>query len=561
LTEPVALEYFDSWYQLLNNLDLQGVDRQRLSANVALATGINNLHGKPQPDEPERAALAFRVRSDTQAATTDDDSRFAVARLGRDDCRLLAAVSAARTDEDLPNELVEKLLVTPVPWVTVYDGRPESVQRRAVGRPTDKLARSKVLLLGCGALGAPIAEHCSRAGAARVHIVDSGTVSPGVLSRQPYEDLDIGKPKAKALANRLSRIRPEAEITACVADIVSSDVFSAPGLGQYDLIIDATANRSVATKVERLRRDERKSWPALITVAINQHATYGAAAVTPPRAVGAGIDLLRQLGLRTFGAPALRDVYEAFFPPEAGRLGFRPDTGCSDTTFIGSTTDTAALAAQLLDSALTHPDLLPGTAGSTTAMPHSSLSIVRLGGNGDPSVARVILDVPPDRVFTDHGQAYEVRVDETVMETMCQHIGQSVKGETAGAGHTGGLLLGQYDSACRIAWISQATGLTPGSTADPLNINLDVQKVRGFLEDCRSRSGGILTLIGFWHTHPVGSATPSDDDRATMRKLVDNPEWRSAQALLLVLGLTRNESNSEPSSPRAPEIYAEIFAT
>ena len=350
-----------------------------------------------------------------------------------------------------------------------------------------------------------------RSGTARLHIVDSGTVSPGVLSRQPYEDADIGKPKAEVLADRLGRIRPETEITASVADIIFSDLFSGPDLGQYDLIIDATANRSVAAKIERAQRDQHDPWPALITVAISQQATHGVAAVTPRGAVGAGVDLLRRLGLRTCMSTALSDVYSAFFPPRASRLNFRPDTSCSDTTFIGSSTDISALAAQLLDGALARLDLRPGAIGNGS--PRRSLSIVRLGNDDELKPALVVLDLPPDRVVMDHSQTYEVRVDETAMETIREYVRASVNGRTCGAGHTGGLLLGQFDSACRVAWVSQATGLPPESTASPLNIKQDVGEVRDFLEDRRSRSGGMLTLIGFWHTHLGGSAAPSRSRR------------------------------------------------
>ena len=97
-----------------------------------------------------------------------------------------------------------------------------------------------------------------RSGAVRVHIVDAGTISPGVLSRQPYEDADIGKPKAEVLAARLDRIRPEAEVSGRVADIITADLFSGPDLSQYDLVIDATANRSVAAKIERAQRDQHE---------------------------------------------------------------------------------------------------------------------------------------------------------------------------------------------------------------------------------------------------------------------------------------------------------------
>ena len=180
---------------------------RRLLAHVALAARVNELHDQPQPDTRKRAALVFRVAADTQAAATDQDFRFAVARLTQDDTRLLSAVSATKCDADSIGQVVEKLLKAPVPWVRVYDGRPESVLRRGAGRPTDKLAGSRILLLGCGGLGAPIADHCVRAGAAGIHIVDSDNVSPGILSRQPYEDSDIGKSKATSLADRLGRIR------------------------------------------------------------------------------------------------------------------------------------------------------------------------------------------------------------------------------------------------------------------------------------------------------------------------------------------------------------------
>ena len=147
------------------------------------------------------------------------------------------------------------------------------------------------------------------------------------------------------------------------------------------------------------------------------------------------------------------------------------------------------------------------------------MSIVRLGNEDELKAARVVLDLPPDRVIMDHGQKYEVRVDEAAMETIRGHIGASVNGRTVGAGHTGGLLLGQFDSACRVAWVSQATGLPPGSTADPLNINLNMDDVRDFLDDRFSRSGGMLTLIGFWHTHLGGSVAPSETDETTMKDL------------------------------------------
>jgi len=560
MAKPIAMEYFGSWIDLLRELQEQGVDAVRLLADLARAATIK----QPESGARERAVVLFRVAADTEPAATDteptaagQDARFAVALLTQDDVRLLSGICTAKDGADSPDQILNGFFEASVRWVRVYDGRPESVLRRTAERPTEKLAGARILLLGCGGLGAPIAEHCVRSGAALVHIVDSGTVSPGILSRQPFEDADIGEPKAEVLADRLGRIRPENEIIGLVADIVYSDIFSGSYLGQYDLIIDATANRSVAAQIERSQRDQRHQWPTLVTVAISQQATHGVAAVTPRGTVGAGIDLLRRLGLRTCMSTALGDVYAAFFPPQARKLNFRPDTSCSDNTFIGSTTDMGALAAQLLDSALARLDLRPGAIGA--GPPRRSLSIVRLGSDDDLKAARVVLDLPPDRVVMDHRQTYEVRVDETAMETVREHIRASVNGRTSGAGHTGGLLLGQFDSVCRTAWVSQATGLPPGSTANPLNIDMKLDEVRDFLDDRSRRSGGMLTLIGCWHTHLGGSVAPSETDRTTMQKLVASPEWPLAPALLVVLGVAEDGSTREPTSPWLPEIHAETF--
>jgi hypothetical protein len=548
VAEPVAVEYSDVWDDLLDMLQGHGFDQTVLLNHLSRAAVINELPAEGRV----QGAVLFRVAADTGPVAEGQEARFAVARLAEDDVALLLdmhaeGAGAARAE----------FAATAVPWVQVYDGRPESVLSRTAGRPTGKLKGARILLLGCGGLGAPIAEHCVRSGAARLHIVDSGTVSPGVLSRQPFEDADIGQPKAPVLAARLARVRPDDDITGSVADITTSDLFSASKLGRYDLVVDATANRSVAAKIERAQRDQHSPWPTLITVAISQRATHGVAAVTPRGAVGAGIDLLRRLGLSTRASTALADVYGAFFPPADGRLNFRPDATCSDTTFIGSATDLSALAALLLDAALARLDPGPGAGGNEP--PHRSLSIIRLGHDDESKAARLVLDLPPDRVVMDRQGTYEVRIDEAAMETIRGWVRASVNGRTGGAGQAGGLLLGQFDNACRVAWVSRATGLPENCSVDPLHMDLAAPGVRDFLRDRGEESGGLVTLVGFWRAGRDGSAEPSEADRATMRSFAASPEGRSAPALLLVLSGPPGGPADEPDPPWPRDLRAETF--
>jgi hypothetical protein len=548
LTQPIAVEYCSFWLRLLDRLEEQGIDSAAVLDHLAQAAVVN----QSSSEREDHIAVLFRIAADTESMTADQDARFAVARLPRRDAALLAGLIVGDQSEQDSVVSLTEFANGEVPWIQVYDGRRESVLRRTAGRPTEKLTGAQVLLLGSGGLGAPIAEHCVRSGAARLHIVDDGTVSPGVLSRQPYEDADIGRAKAEVLASRLSRIRPDSKITASVANILDADLFSGPDLDQYDLIIDATANRSVAAKIERAQRDHHEGWPTLITVAINQEATHGVATVTPRGTVGAGVDLLRRLGLRACVSTALSDVYTAFFPPEPDRLNFRPDATCSDTTFIGSSTDLSALAAQLLSSALARLDASFDAIGGSPS--NRSVGIVRLGNDGEFKPALVVLELPPDHVIVDRTQTYEVRIDQNTLDTIHESVRASVNGRISGAGLTGGLLLGQFDSACRVAWVSEATGLPPGSTATPLAVNWDGGEVRDFIEDRMSESEARLALIGFWHTRTGDAVAPSPTDVATMRQTVASTEWGMTPALLLELAVPE-----ELGSTWLPEIHAETF--
>ncbi len=60
-------------------------------------------------------------------------------------------------------------------------------------KPAQWLLGKSVLVLGCGALGARIAEHCARAGVRKLVVADNNAVGTGLLVRQPYEDADIGR--------------------------------------------------------------------------------------------------------------------------------------------------------------------------------------------------------------------------------------------------------------------------------------------------------------------------------------------------------------------------------
>jgi molybdopterin/thiamine biosynthesis adenylyltransferase len=110
----------------------------------------------------------------------------------------------------------------------------EAGQRRLLG--------SRVLLVGCGALGCVVAEQLVRAGVGHLVLVDRDVVETTNLQRQVLfdeADAKAGIPKAIAAFNRLSSINSTIKITPVVSDVHAGNIESLTGV---DLIVDGTDN-------------------------------------------------------------------------------------------------------------------------------------------------------------------------------------------------------------------------------------------------------------------------------------------------------------------------------
>ncbi len=111
------------------------------------------------------------------------------------------------------------------------------------------LAASRVLLVGCGALGSTIADQLVRAGVGFVRLVDRDVVELTNLQRQVLFDEDDarrGVPKAVAAAERLRRVNSTVAVEPLVADVHSGNVEALGGLvgdeRPVDLMLDGTDN-------------------------------------------------------------------------------------------------------------------------------------------------------------------------------------------------------------------------------------------------------------------------------------------------------------------------------
>ncbi|MCC7349226.1 MAG: ThiF family adenylyltransferase [Phycisphaerales bacterium] len=167
----------------------------------------------------------------------------------------------------------------------------------------NRLAASRVLLIGCGALGTVIAEQLVRGGVGWLRIADRDLVELTNLQRQVlFDEADAAEsiPKAIAAKRRLSVINSTLPIDPQVLDVNATNIEMLCGLTDrqtpVDLILDGTDNAAIRYLINDVSVKHGIPW------------VYGACVGTEGRvaAVVPGV------------GPCLRCLFEA--PPPAGSL-------------------------------------------------------------------------------------------------------------------------------------------------------------------------------------------------------------------------------------------------
>ncbi|HNI35999.1 MAG TPA: ThiF family adenylyltransferase [Microthrixaceae bacterium] len=229
-----------------------------------------------------------------------------------------------------------------VQWTYVDDVRTAVTTRRDHERPVNWFEGKTVELWGCGALGSWIAEILVRAGAARITLRDTGYVTAGLLVRQNFTELDIGRPKVAALADRLRAI----------SDHVA--VLEQPGLAQAalqnvieaDIVIDCTVNTGVAVAIDQAQASGALQIPVMQVATDNDSATLGILTI----ASGSGATTTSSIDSALRHAVAADIASHPYLPfwSRDNHPTLTPTVGCSVPTFHGASTDVMAVASQAI---------------------------------------------------------------------------------------------------------------------------------------------------------------------------------------------------------------------
>ncbi len=104
-----------------------------------------------------------------------------------------------------------------------------------------KLKAAKVLTVGTGGLGSPLALYLAAAGIGTIGIVDFDVVDESNLQRQIIHGTsDIGRPKVESARDKIKDINPNVEVVVHEEALTSENALEI--FADYDVIVDGTDN-------------------------------------------------------------------------------------------------------------------------------------------------------------------------------------------------------------------------------------------------------------------------------------------------------------------------------
>jgi molybdopterin/thiamine biosynthesis adenylyltransferase len=113
---------------------------------------------------------------------------------------------------------------------------------RQVGGPGQaKIRAARILVVGAGGLGSPVALYLAAAGIGRLGLVDDDAVSLSNLQRQIlFRTTDVGRPKVEAGADALKALNPGVRIDAHAVRLTRANAMEL--IADYDIVADGSDN-------------------------------------------------------------------------------------------------------------------------------------------------------------------------------------------------------------------------------------------------------------------------------------------------------------------------------
>ena len=363
----------------------------------------------------------------------------------------------------------------------------------------------KAVVLGVGAIGSQVVELLTREGAwDEVVLVDDDMLMPHNLARHTLTSGEIGQTKAEAVAQRLRAILGDARVTP-----VQEKLSASPSpelrraLDEADLVLDLAASPGASRLLVDDPSDSRRACAffnpagdAVVVMVEDENRT-----------VDLGVLEAYYLG-EVLRRPELTDHLRA--SAEQVFAG-----GCRDLT-NRMPASRAALLAAAASEALRAMLLSPEAGLQVLSVAASGIAVLDCGTPGTPRRAEV--------------DGWTVRLLGSLEGAMRGAREEMLPRET------GSVLLGIVDHGRRRIEVAAVLPPSPDSERATVSFVRGVQGLEAQMNEVGERTAFQLSYVGEWHSHPGGSAAPSETDRTTFARLGREADHEDRPAVMAIVG-------------------------
>ncbi len=356
--------------------------------------------------------------------------------------------------------------------------------------------KGHIVHIGCGSVGSKIAMHLARSGHGPFRLIDRGTFSPHNIARHALTGLpDIpGQPKASLLSQEIKLLRQEAE--PIIGDIIEICKNPKEEIDPFPrdtcLIIESTGSMAVREMLSTLTY---KSLPGtLLHTALYEHGRIGVMAIEGSSRNPNVSDLIIRFWDERIENPELASRFSVH---TEGTTRQEVGLGCGSHTMVMPDSRLSVFAAGMAERAR---QILENGASET-----GELWIGSLEDNGvGVAWRRIIMGQTTVLKFRAQNR-WEIRILRGALDQIEQEL------TTWSNTETGGVLIGRISLSRRCFTISKVLEAPPDSVRSQTSFVLGIQGLRKRVEEIGKTSGGTLSYVGTWHSHPRGGDASSID--------------------------------------------------
>jgi hypothetical protein len=366
----------------------------------------------------------------------------------------------------------------------------------------------RIVMVGSGAVGSMVSEMLCREGRFTWTVIDHDLLLPHNLERHTLNQFDVGRFKSKAVAERLNKIRIDAEAAAMATNILVSEGMSdhvTSALHRADIILDASASPVVARHLCDRKEDGRRA-----SIFFNPACDT---AVLMLEDANRSTDL-RQIEAQYYRETLNRPELHEHLSQSADQI---PYAGSCRAVTNRMPYSRASLLSSLLASGLSEELDQEGAA----------LSIWSVKDSGSVEA----LKIKPVKPSCHEIGEWTVVIDPIVESKILSMRSERLDNET------GGILLGIIDRITKRIDLVDAWPEPEDSLGKPSEFKRGIKRlIPGIRKACEATLDQIR-YVGEWHSHPKNCETnPSVTDLRQIVGLTGELAMDGCPSLMIIAG-------------------------